>query len=88
MLAFAEEYKISAYDEGTGTGLLRHLLVREGFSSGQVLICLVINGRKLPKSDVLVSRLKEIFGVTSICLNVNTKRTNVILGQEVIPLLW
>ena len=86
VLAFAEEYKISAYDEGTGTGLLRHLLVREGFSSGQVLICLVINGRKLPKSDVLVSRLKEIFGVTSICLNVNTKRTNVILGREVIPL--
>ena len=86
VLAFAEEYKISAYNEGTGTGLLRHLLVREGFSSGQVLICLVINGRKLPKSDVLVSRLKEIFGVTSICLNVNTKRTNVILGQEVIPL--
>ena len=86
VLAFAEEYKISAYDESTGTGLLRHLLVREGFSTGQVLICLVINGRKLPKSDVLVSRLKEIFGVTSICLNVNTKRTNVILGQEVIPL--
>ena len=86
VLAFAEEYKISAYDEGTGTGLLRHLLVREGFSRGQVLICLVINGRKLPKSDVLASRLKEIFGVTSICLNVNTKRTNVILGREVIPL--
>ena len=53
---------------------------------GQEPDSLDTNGRKLPKSDVLVSRLKEIFGVTSICLNVNTKRTNVILGQEVIPL--
>ena len=86
VLTFAEEYKISAYDEGTGTGLLRHLLVRDGFSSGQIIICLVVNGRKLPKADVLVSRLRKIPGVTSICLNVNTKRTNVILGQEIIPL--
>ena len=86
VIAFAEEFNISAYNEVEGTGLMRHLLIREGFASGQVLVCIVINGRKLPKAEVLVRRLKKIPGIASICLNVNMKRTNVILGDEVLPL--
>ena len=57
ILAFAEEHHLPAYDEAAGTGLLRHVLIREGFTSGEVLICLVINGRKLPKAGQLVEKL-------------------------------
>lgn len=85
-LEFLKEYRISAYDEQTGAGLVRHLLIREGFSTGQILVCPVISGSSLPKSGVLVERLRVIPGITSICLNVNTSRGNVILGQKVIPL--
>ena len=56
VVAFAETYHIEPYDETTGQGLLRHLLVREGFASGQVLVCLVINGKKLPHAAELVER--------------------------------
>ena len=92
ILAFAEEHHIPAYDEAAGTGLLRHVLIREGFASGEVLICLVINGRKLPKAGQLVEKLLALSPfpdgaeIKSICLNVNEKRTNVILGNEVLPL--
>ena len=91
VVAFAETYRIEPYDETTGKGLLRHLLVREGFASGQVLVCLVINGKKLPHAAELVERLLEISeamraDIKSICLNVNRQRTNVILGDKVIPL--
>ena len=92
ILAFAEEHHIPAYDEAAGTGLLRHVLIREGFASGEVLICLVINGRRLPKAGQLVEKLLALSPfpdgaeIKSICLNVNEKRTNVILGNEVLPL--
>jgi 23S rRNA (uracil1939-C5)-methyltransferase len=91
VVAFAETYRIEPYDETTGKGLLRHLLVREGFASGQVLVCLVINGKKLPHAAELVERLLKISktmqaDIKSICLNVNRQRTNVILGDKVIPL--
>ena len=92
ILAFAEEHHIPAYDEAAGTGLLRHVLIREGFTSGEVLICLVINGRRLPKAGQLVEKLLALSPfpdgaeIKSICLNVNEKRTNVILGNEVLPL--
>ncbi|MGN0255294.1 MAG: 23S rRNA (uracil(1939)-C(5))-methyltransferase RlmD [Chordicoccus sp.] len=87
VLAFAEKWRIPAYDEKTGQGLLRHILVRKGFATGQILVCFIINGRELPHSEELVDELRRIPGVTSICLNINTKRTNVILGSRVIP-LW
>ncbi len=91
VVAFAETYHIEPYDETTGQGLLRHLLVREGFASGQVLVCLVINGKKLPHAAELVERLLEVSemmqaDIKSICLNVNRQRTNVILGDKVVPL--
>jgi 23S rRNA (uracil1939-C5)-methyltransferase len=87
VLAFAGKWRIPAYDEKTGRGLLRHILVRKGFATGQILVCFIINGRELPHSEELVDELRLISGVTSICLNINTKRTNVILGSRVIP-LW
>lgn len=85
--AFLTEYEIPLYDETTHRGLVRHILTRIGRRTGEIMVCLVVNGRKLPHCDVLVERLREIEGMTSIVLNVNTAQTNVILGTEV-HVLW
>ena len=82
VLAYMQNESISAYDETTGQGLVRHILIRKGFTSGEIMVCLVINGKNLPKEDRLVSTLREIPGMTSIWLNYNTKNTNVIMGTE------
>ena len=82
VLAYMQNEKVSAYDETTGQGLVRHVLIRKGFTSGEIMVCLVINGKSLPKEDRLVSTLREIPGMTSIWLNYNTKNTNVIMGTE------
>lgn len=87
VISFMEEYHISAYDEATGKGLVRHVLIRFGFTTKEIMVCLVVNGRKLPHGEELAARLAEIDGMTSITLNVNEKNTNVILGEEII-LLW
>lgn len=87
LLTFMKEKNISAYDEKTGTGLVRHVLIRYGFTTGEFMVCLVINGRKLPFSEVLVERLAAIPGMTSISFNINTEKTNVILGDKV-ETLW
>ena len=74
--------QVSGYDEGTGTGLLRHIYVRVN-SQGQALVCLVVNGRELPREGVLVELLRQSCpGLVGVVLNVNTQRTNVILGRE------
>ncbi|MCR4671899.1 MAG: 23S rRNA (uracil(1939)-C(5))-methyltransferase RlmD [Lachnospiraceae bacterium] len=75
------------YDESAGTGLLRHVLVRTGAATGEIMVCLVVNGKKLPDSEGLVSRLREIPGMTSVMLNINRGSTNVIMGSET-RLLW
>ena len=85
--AFLTEYEIPLYDETIHRGLVRHILTRIGRRTGEIMVCLVVNGRKLPHCDVLVERLREIEGMTSIVLNVNTAQTNVILGTEV-HVLW
>ena len=85
--AFLAEYEIPLYDETIHRGLVRHILTRIGRRTGEIMVCLVVNGRKLPHCDVLVERLREIEGMTSIVLNVNTAQTNVILGTEV-HVLW
>ena len=85
--AFLREYSISPYDEDKHRGLVRHIYVRRGFYTGQVMVCLVINGTKLPHADVLIERLRQISGMTSICLNMNREKTNVITGRETV-LLW
>lgn len=87
VIPFMEEYKIPAYQEETGTGLVRHVLVRSGFATGELMVCLVINGKQLPFAERLVEKLRTVEGMTSITLNINEKNTNVILGEEIIT-LW
>ncbi len=84
--SFMEEYKIDPYDEASRQGLVRHVLIRTGYHTGQILVCLVINGRELPHGRRLAERLMEIGGMTSVSCNVNRQRTNVILGSQMIHL--
>ena len=84
---FMEKYHVSAYDEKTGKGLVRHVLIRCGFTSKEKIVCLIINGKSLPHSEKLVEALRKIDGMTSISINCNTERTNVILGRKTV-VLW
>ena len=77
----------AGYDEKTGKGLVRHVLIRKGFTTKELMVCLVINGRKIPQVEKLVDRLQKIEGMTAIMANVNTEQTNVILGKEIQP-IW
>ena len=87
ILIWMNAYFVDPYDEATGTGLVRHCLIRSGFRTGEIMVCLVINGSKIVGGDALVDSLKTIPGMTSISLNVNREKTNVILGSEIIN-LW
>ena len=87
VLAYMKEFHAPAYDESSGRGLMRHVFIRSGFHSGEVMVCLVVNGRKLPMEKELTKRLCRISGVKSILLNVNQENTNVILGEET-RVLW
>lgn len=87
ILAFMEEYKISAYDETEHKGLVRHVLIRYGFVTKEIMVCLVNNGNHLPHGDILAERLAKIEGMTSITLSINKEKTNVIMGSQ-IELLW
>ncbi|MCD8151510.1 MAG: 23S rRNA (uracil(1939)-C(5))-methyltransferase RlmD [Clostridiales bacterium] len=82
VIEFMERNHISAYDEKTGRGLIRHVLIRCGFATKEIMVCLILNGRKLPRQEELVAELKKIEGMTSVSLNFNEKQTNVILGEE------
>ena len=73
---------VTAYDETTGKGLLRHVLIRFGFTTKEIMVCLIINGKKLPAQQALVSVLADLEGMTSISININQANTNVILGNE------
>ena len=86
VIDYANCYRVSAYDEAAHTGLLRHIYVRRGAVSGQVLVCLVVNGRKLPHVPELVARLQKIPGFATLVLSVNTKKGNAVLGDEFITL--
>ena len=86
VMDYVNQYRISTYDETAHSGLLRHIYVRRGAVSGEILVCLVCNGRKLPKAESLVERLKKIPGFTTLVLSVNTKKGNAVLGEEFIPL--
>ncbi len=114
VLSYMRENRVSAYRETAGEGLVRHVLIRTGFSSGEIMVCLVINGKRLPAEEKLVAKLTgldfsdagetektefmpECAGaahngtpckrIASICVSVNTERTNVIMGKE-IRVLW
>ena len=87
VIAHMEAYGMEPYDEAGGTGLLRHILIRYGFFTGEIMVCLVVNGTKLSHEEKLIASLQEIEGMTSITLNINKKRSNVILGEK-LRLLW
>ena len=86
---FLIENKITVYNEKTGKGLVRHILTRIGYHTGEIMVVLVINGNKMPASEELVRRLIDgdnggmsTSAVKSIYLNVNTQKSNVILGAR------
>lgn len=92
VLAYMKENGVSAYRETTGEGLVRHVLIRTGFATGEIMVCLVINGKKLPGEDKLVEKLagarledeRTLFKkIVSISVSINKKKTNVIMGQEI-----
>ena len=92
ILAYMKRNRITAYDETTGQGLVRHVLIRKGFTSGEIMVCLVINKKSekdahkatfLPAQDDLLQALTTVKGMTSISVSINTEQTNVIMGKEV-----
>ena len=87
VLTYMEIHRVPAYDEETGKGLVRHILIRNGKFSGQIMVCIIVNGDSLPYEADLVDHLVTVTGMTSIVLNVNTERTNVILGRT-LRTLW
>ena len=86
VMDYVNQYRVTAYDEAAHKGLLRHIYVRRGVVSGQVLVCLVCNGSKLPRVEELLKRLQKIPGFTTLVLAVNTKKGNAVLGNEFITL--
>lgn len=89
VLEYMKENRVSAYNELTGQGLIRHVLIRKGFTSGEIMVCLVVNSDKktLPNQEKLLSRLTDIPNMTSVSISINRERTNVIMGKE-IHTLW
>lgn len=88
VLRYARRWSVPAYDEAAHTGLLRHIYVRHAEATGQVLVCLVVNGERLPQEDALVDTLrKAVPGLRSVVLNTNTRRGNAVLG-ETMRTLW
>ena len=98
VLGYMKANKVAPYDEVSGTGLVRHILIRTGFTSGQIMVCLIVNmtKEKFEKAckygkgtagdklaiPALIDALKDVPGMTSISLNFNTRRDNVIMGYE------
>lgn len=77
---------VKPYDEVTHKGVVRHVLIREGKHTGEVMVCIIINGDKLPQVDRLVEQLLKVSGMTDISLNINKEKNNVILGDKIIKL--
>ena len=80
--AFMEENHILPYDETTRKGVIRHILIRYGFTTREIMVCLIINQKSLPHQDHLIEKLRPIEGLKSVSVNINTENTNVILGKE------
>ena len=96
ILRFMRKYQIPSYDEKTGEGLIRHALIRYGFTTKEIMVCLVINRAEekmhaqkewIPHQNELVEMLTAIKGMTSITVSPNPKRTNVIMGDSY-KVLW
>ena len=87
VLTYMKENNVPAYDEQSGRGIVRHILIRTGFSSGQVMVCIVANAARLPGCERLIELLRAVPGMTSISININKEKTNVILGRTT-KTLW
>ncbi|WP_405106955.1 23S rRNA (uracil(1939)-C(5))-methyltransferase RlmD [Paenibacillus sp. FSL K6-1217] len=86
--SLGRELGITAYDEETGRGLLRHVVVKKAFRTGQMMLVLVTNGRDIPHLDAWIGSIRgQLPAVVSICQNINTQRTNVIFGNDT-RVLW
>ncbi len=86
VMSHVNRHHISVYDETAHKGLLRHIFVRRGAVSGEILVCLVVNGRSFPKWELLVENLQTISGFTTLVLSLNQKPGNTILGDECLTL--
>lgn len=87
VIEWMRQAKVKPYDEATHTGLLRHIFVRHAAATGQIMVCLVINGDDIPRKKQLISELIKLDGMTSISFNINQRKGNAILGEET-KLLW
>lgn len=92
ILSYMKENHVTPYDETTGAGLVRHVLIRTGFTSGQIMVCVIVNmtreawdkkGAARLHTSALIEALKDVPGMTSISVNFNTRRDNVIMGNDV-----
>ena len=87
IISHMEKYGIEPYNEENHTGLVRHVLIRKGFATGEIMVCIIINGNKdkFKKADELtVSLLAAVPSIKSVSFNINTQKTNVILGEKVV----
>ncbi|EHB62616.1 23S rRNA (uracil(1939)-C(5))-methyltransferase RlmD [Paenibacillus lactis] len=86
--AIGRRLGITAYDEESGQGLLRHVVVKIGFATGEMMIVLVTNGERIPRMNEWITAIREeLPAVVSVCQNINTRKTNVIFG-DVTRVLW
>ncbi|MDD5945759.1 MAG: 23S rRNA (uracil(1939)-C(5))-methyltransferase RlmD [Clostridia bacterium] len=84
---FIDDFRIPVYSEEKHSGLIRHILTRTAFYSGEIMVTIVVNGKRIPHADELIRRLATIDGIASVVMNINTDKTNVILGRKSIT-LW
>ncbi len=87
LISYMKENNIQPYDEKNGKGLVRHILIRKGFTTNEIMVCIIINEdlyykKRLPNEDKLIEALKAVKGMTSISVNINTENTNVIMGNK------
>ena len=82
ILNWMKENDVKAYDETSQSGIVRHILIRKGFHSNDVMVCLVVNADKLPQSNALIEKLSKVSGMKSISISTNKKNTNVIMGES------
>ena len=90
ILAYMKEHHVTAYNEATGTGLVRHILIRKGFRSGEIMVCLVVNWNErkngkayLPDQEKLTAALSALENMTSVSVSINREKSNVIMGKEI-----
>ncbi len=92
ILDHMRQYKIPAYDESNGSGIIRHVMVRKGYRTGEIMVCLVIRHTQkrlsieeefIPEQTELIKKLCTVQGMTSVCVSINNDNTNVIMGNEI-----